>query len=173
MSRLLRAQTLGVLCVFAGVIACIPAIKKTAKASGEAGSEPKAAAPAPVSDQVAKSQISDLGLVLTKDGIEFADADCAGAFISQVNDIVTGEARRRISYTIKSTCSSSGDKYVWAYTDIQYNVLGQMIGYKLKMISSKLDKEYDIVCSNILRDNSWEVIMYDVLIGENKYQFKR
>ena len=145
--------------------------------------EAKSASPAPPLTSVESAPpaapvarpntIPEAGLLLTKDGIEFAGVKCSAAYTSEVTGVVKDENNRVTAKTITSTCTSNGDTYTWVYSDIRYNSLGQMTGYKLKLRSSTREKEYKLLCSNILRDNLWEITSYKVRYEGKVYQFKR
>lgn len=168
----------GALIVFGTTVACIPGKRHDPPTAKEALPAAKkalqTAKKTPLSTTPSDpNKLLEFGLKLTKDGIEFSDAYCIGAYNSQVSNVVTNAEGRRVAYKISSTCTSNGNVYIWEYSNITYNLLGQQTGYNLKISSSKDRKEYDIICSNILRDNIWEIISYDVKIGDDLYKFKR
>ncbi len=169
MKRVSWKGKLGVLLVFGLIVGC----KSVQQGGGTPGAAP--AAPAPVASAPASgpNTIPEANLLLTKDGIEFSGVSCIGAYTSQVKDVVKNEGGRVTAKTITSICTTTGDTYVWAYINIQYNSLGQMTGYNLKLSSSRLGKEYKLGCSNIMRDNLWEVVRYQVHFGGDTYQFQR
>ncbi len=164
--------TLGVLVMF-GLIAagCTTTHKGKATSTAPVASTATPVAVAKVSVS-GKNTIPEAGLLLTKDGIEFAGVSCLGAYDSQTSGVVKNEAGRITAKTSTSTCTTTGDTYVWAYSHIKYNSLGQMTGYKLKLSASNLGKEHTVVCSKIMRDNLWEVVRYQVRFDGQIYQFQ-
>ncbi len=171
MERVNWRGKLGVLLMFGLIIA---GCKSVQRGGGSPGAAPVAPAPPSGTAPVANpNTIPEANLLLTRHGIEFAGVDCIGAYTSQVSGVVKNEQGRVTAKTITSTCTTSGDTYVWVYTNRQYNSLGQMTGYNLKLSSSRLGKEYELVCSNIMRDNLWEVVRYQVQLGGETYQFQR
>lgn len=157
------------------IVGLIAGCSHTAQQGGTSTAISAAKAPAKsvASAADAKNTIPDANLLLTKEGVEFAGVNCVGAYTSQVSGVVKNEANKVTAKTTTSTCTTSGDSYVRAYTNMQYNPLGQMTGYNLKLSSSKSGKEYSLVCSNIMRDNLWEVVRYTVEFDGNSYQFQR
>lgn len=159
-----------------GLIGCLPARRAKMEKEGKGRFAPKTeekSAPVEAAKPANPNEIADLGLVLTKDGIEFAGEQCTGAYDSQVSSVVTNTEGRRTAYVITSTCTSTGESVVWAYSNIKYNSLGQMNGYDLYIKSSRLGKEYNLNCSKLYRDNLWEVISYKIMIDGKEYKFKR
>ncbi|MBI5789558.1 MAG: hypothetical protein HZA78_11970 [Candidatus Schekmanbacteria bacterium] len=167
-------KKLSLLILLVSITACPMRGKKMATDAAKAsGQEEKSGRASGNIAGITANTIEELGLKLTKEGIEFSNTDCASAYTSEVSDTVTDANKRRSAYKITSTCTSSGDKYIWSLSDLKYNAFGQRTGYNLKLSSTKFPTGYDITVFDILLDNNWQVLSYKAQIDGKLYSFKR
>jgi len=113
------------------------------------------------------------GLVLTKEGIDFADHKCLGSYVSKVSDRSYDELHRLTGYKLETTCNMTGEVHTLLYSQITYNRRGQRNGYQLQISCNKSGQSFTISVSDIVYDSNWEVIKYKAALDGKVYQFNR
>ncbi len=113
------------------------------------------------------------GLILSKDGIDFANHPCLGSYSGKTSDRTANDQDRLTGYKLTTICTSNGEQHATIYSKITYNVLNQRTGYHIQLSCSRTGKEYEIEVSNLSYDRYSEPLSYTAVINGRKYDFVR